>query len=164
MSDDNQSTAQKSAPTQQFKINKIYLKDASFESPGAPELFTTKAKWEPQVNIQINTETRAATNDIHEVVLGITVTAKNEDKIAYLVEIKQSGLFLIKGFEPTQRDHLLGSHCPGSLFPYAREAISALVAKGGFPQMMLEPINFDALYAQRLEQLKQNAPAPTTSQ
>lgn len=163
MSDDDTKT-QASAPVQQFNINRLYIKDLSFESPAAPELFTTIEKWNPHINLQINTETRGVGDDIYEVVLSVTATASVEDKTAYLVEIKQAGLFLIKGFEKSQRDGLLGSHCPGTLFPFAREVISGLVAKGGFPQLVLEPINFDALYAQHLAKGRQNAPAPTTQQ
>jgi preprotein translocase subunit SecB len=164
MSDDDDTKPQAAAPTQQFNIKKLYIKDVSFESPVAPELFANLANWNPHINMQINTETRALDDDIYEVVLSVTATATIEGKTAYLVEIKQAGLFLIKGFEKPLRDGLLGSHCPGALFPFVREAISGLVAKGGFPQLLLEPINFEAVYAQHLAKVRQNAPAPTTQQ
>jgi len=164
MSDDNDKQAQPSPPAQQFSINKLYIKDLSFESPDVPEFFSKSAKWNPQVNLQINTETRTVGDDTYEVVLSVTATATIEDKTVYLVEIKQAGLFLIKGFEKPLRDGLLGSHCPAALFPFAREAISGLVSKGGFPQLLLEPINFDALYAQHMAKVKQTVPTPTTPQ
>ncbi len=164
MSDDNDKDAQPSLPTQQFSISKLYVKDLSFESPDVPGSLTGGGKWNPHINLQINTETRAIGDDTYEVVLSITATATMDGKTVYLVEIKQAGVFLIRGFEKPVRDGLLGSHCPASLFPFAREVISGLVSKGGFPQLLLEPINFDALYAQHMAKLKQSVPTPTTPQ
>ncbi|MEM7206636.1 MAG: protein-export chaperone SecB [Pseudomonadota bacterium] len=163
MSDETEAAAGE-APAQQFSIKKLYVKDLSFESPKTPEVFGGKAARNPNINLQINTETRPGNDDMFEVVLNITVTATVEDSTLYLVEIKQAGLFLIKGFDQSVRDNLLGSHCPSALFPFAREVIAGMVAKGGFPQLILEPINFDALYAQHLSKIKQNAPAPDTPQ
>lgn len=135
----------------QFSIQKIYTKDVSFETPNSPAIFAN-TKWEPEVNVQLNSRSGKLENDMHEVVLSVTITAKVEDKTAYLVEVQQAGIFQATGFEEGQQGHLLGAFCPSILFPYVREAISDLVARGGFPQMLLQPVNFDALYAQRLQQ------------
>ncbi len=135
----------------QFSIQKIYTKDISFETPSSPAIFAN-AKWEPEVNVQLNSRAGQMENDMHEVVLSVTITAKVEDKVAYLVEVQQAGIFQAAGFEETQKAHLLGAFCPNILFPYVREAVSDLVSRGGFPQMLLQPVNFDALYAQRMQQ------------
>ena len=135
----------------QFSIQKIYTKDISFETPNSPAIFA-QTKWEPEVNVQLNSRTVAMENNMHEVVLSVTVTAKMEEQTAYLVEVQQAGIFQVTGFEEGQMGHLLGSFCPNILFPYVREAISDLVARGGFPQMLLQPVNFDALYAQHVQQ------------
>ncbi|MGH8502980.1 MAG: protein-export chaperone SecB [Gammaproteobacteria bacterium] len=132
---------------QQFEIQRIYLKDVSFEAPNSPRVFTEQ--WKPETSVQLSTEMAQLNEGLHEIVLGITVTAKMTDKTAYLVEIKQAGIFAIKGFAEPQMRQLLGSYCPNVLFPFAREAIAELITKGGFPPMLLAPINFDALYAQR---------------
>lgn len=135
----------------QFSIQKVYAKDISFETPNSPAIFT-ESKWEPEVKIQLNSQARDMENEMHEVTLSVTVTAKIGDKTAYLVEVQQSGIFQLTGFEAAQKNQLLGAFCPNVLFPYVREAISDLVARGGFPQMLLQPVNFDALYAQRVQQ------------
>lgn len=135
----------------QFAIQKIYVKDVSFETPNSPAIFT-ETKWEPEVNVQLNTRATPLADHMHEVVLSITVTAKSGDKTAYLVEVQQAGIFRTEGFDAAQLNHLLGSFCPNILFPYVREAISDTVTRGGFPQMLLAPVNFDALYAQHLQQ------------
>lgn len=150
-------------PTQpEFNIQKLYVKDISFEAPNSPEVFLKE--WKPETNVQLNTESRGLEQGVHEVVLSVTITTKSHDKTAYLVEVKQAGVFSAKGFEKDQLGQLLGSFCPNLLFPYLREVVSGLVLKGGFPDMPLAPINFDALYAQHLEQQKSQAetgPAPT---
>ncbi|MEM7294281.1 MAG: protein-export chaperone SecB, partial [Pseudomonadota bacterium] len=107
---------------------------------------------------------RGSSSAVFDVVLNITVPATADDETLYLVEVIQAGLFLISGFEAHVRDNLLGSHCPNALFPFAREVIAGLVSKGGFPQLILEPINFEALYAQHRAKVQQTAPAPTTPQ
>ena len=141
---------------QQFTIQKIYIKDVSFESPNAPIVFQD-GQWKPEVNVQINTEAKSTADGLHEVTLTITVTAKQQDKTAFLVEIKQAGLFQMAGFEKEQLGGMLGAYCPEVLFPYAREAVSDLVTKGGFPQMLLSPVNFNALYMQHQQQQAQPA-------
>ncbi len=151
-------------PAQQFKIQRVYLKDVSYESPQSPKVFVSGVTWQPNVSLHLNTESSKLDNDMFEVVLTVTATVKLGEEIAYLTEIKQAGLFLIKGFEPARLGPMLGSFCPNLLFPFAREEIASLVQKGGFPQLLLDPVNFDALYAQHVEAAKQNAPAPDTAQ
>jgi preprotein translocase subunit SecB len=138
---------------QQFQLQKIYLKDISFETPNSPEVFTEN--WEPDVNVELQTGAKSLADNVHEVVLTVTVTAKVGDKTAYLIEVHQAGIFTLSGFEESDRAQMLGSYCPNILFPYAREAISDLIGKGGFPQLLLAPVNFDALYAQHVQQLQE---------
>lgn len=153
-----------SEPAQLFKIQRVYLKDVSYESPQSPAVFLGSTNWQPNVSLHLNTESSKLENDIFEVILTVTATVKLGEEVAYLAEIKQAGLFLIKGFEPARLGPMLGSFCPNLLFPFAREEIASLVQKGGFPQLLLDPVNFDALYAQHVESAKQNAPAPDTPQ
>lgn len=134
-----------------FVIQKIYVKDASFESPNSPAMFS-EDDWAPEINVQLNTESNAIAENVVEVVLKITVTAKHNDKTAFLVEFHQAGIFTLEGFSGEDKAGMLGSYCPNILFPFAREAINDLVGKGGFPQLLLAPVNFDALYQQHLEQ------------
>lgn len=157
-------TTEADAPQQLFKIQRVYIKDVSYESPQAPHVFTQNTKWQPSVALHLNTESKALENDIYEVELTVTATVKLGEDVAYLIEIKQAGLFLVKGFEAERLAPMLGSFCPNILFPFAREEIATLVQKGGFPQLLLDPVNFDALYAQHLAVTKQNAPAPETAQ
>lgn len=142
---------------QQFVLQKIYLKDISFETPNSPDVFTQE--WNPDVNVELQTSGRPVAENFNEVVLTVTVTAKLGDKTAYLIEVQQAGVFTVAGFEEPQLGHMLGSYCPNILFPYAREAISDLVAKGGFPQLLLGPVNFDALYAEHLQRQQAEAGA-----
>lgn len=141
----------------QFTIQKIYVKDLSFEAPNSPQVFLEK--WEPEVNLQISNSATALSDTTQEVVLTLTVTAKQQDKTAYLVEVQQAGIFNITGYDKDQLAAMVGGYCPHVLFPFAREAVSDLVTRGGFPQLLLAPINFDVLYRQHLEQMKQAQPA-----
>ena len=149
-----------SEENQQFAIQKIYLKDVSFESPNSPKAFM-EGDWQPQINVQINSSNQALSDDTYEVVLEITVTAKQEERTAFLAEVKQAGIFTIAGFPKENMGGMIGAFCPETLFPFAREAISDLVSKGGFPQLLLAPVNFNALYTQ---QLQQNAAAETEAE
>ena len=138
-------------PEQQFIIERIYVKDISFEAPNSPSVFTQD--WEPDTNLNLNTQVNPLDEDHYEVELHVTVSVKDkEGKTSFLVEVVQAGAFLIKGYPQDQLSHLLASYCPSNLFPYAREVIANLVSKGSFPEMHLSPINFDALYAQRLQE------------
>ncbi len=141
-------------PAQNFTIQKVYTKDISFETPNSPAIFT-QTEWNPDVNVQLNSRAVALEDSAHEVVLSVTVTAKLGDKTAYLAEVQQAAIFKIENFPAEQMGHVLGSFCPNILFPYVREAVSDLIARGGFPQMLLAPVNFDAIYAQHMQQQAQ---------
>lgn len=148
MSDNEEQNNEATNP--HFSIEKIYIKDVSFESPASPAIFTED--WDPEINMELNSQGKPVNDKFYEVELTITVTAKNKDKTGFLVELKQCGIFSISGMDDATLNGMLGSFCPNILFPYAREAISDLVTKGGFPQLLLAPVNFDALYAQHLKQ------------
>jgi preprotein translocase subunit SecB len=130
-------------------LMRIYVKDLSFESPGSPEAF--QLKWEPEVKISLNTKAKQANEGVYEVSLVCTATVQNQSKTAYIVEVEQVGLFHIEGASQEQLGPLLGSYCPTVLFPYVREAMSSTVERGGFPQFLLTPVNFDVLYAQAIK-------------
>ncbi|MFA5626340.1 MAG: protein-export chaperone SecB [Thiohalomonadaceae bacterium] len=150
MSDNDKQAEQSDAQERHFAIQRVYLKDVSFETPNSPAMFTVQ--WQPSINIELASASDKLGDDVYEVVLTLTVTCKAEEKTAYLVEVQQAGIFTIAGFDEVTHAGMLGSYCPNILFPYAREAISSLVNKGSFPQLLLAPVNFDALYAQHLEQ------------
>lgn len=143
-----------------ISINKVYLKDFSFESPQSPEVFKG-TDWQPQTNLNLRSNHNALDDNLHEVVLTITVEAKAEDKTLFLVEVQQSGLFEIAGYEGDELGSIIGSFCPNILFPYARETIAGVIQKGGFPEFILQPINFDALYMQSRTQAAEAQAAQT---
>lgn len=150
MAEENQN---QQAAEQQFVIQKIFLKDVSFESPNAPAVFSDDAgTWQPEINVQINSANQSVGQDLYEVVLTITVTAKQNKKTAFLVEVKQAGLFTVSGFPEENIAGMLGAYCPETLFPFAREAVSSLVTNGGFPPLLLAPVNFNALFTQHMQQ------------
>jgi preprotein translocase subunit SecB len=161
MAEENQ-PAQGQGQEQQFSIQKLYLKDVSFESPNAPGVFT-EGEWQPEVNIQLNSSNQSIGQDTFEVDLKITVTAKQNKKTAFLVELTQAGIFTMTGFEPDNLRGMLGAFCPETLFPFAREAIAELVSKGGFPPLLLAPVNFNALYMQQVQQQQASAAAQDTA-
>jgi preprotein translocase subunit SecB len=156
MAEENQQPNAQEQSGQVFNIAKIYLKDVSFETPNSPQIFQGN-EWTPQVGVELATNARTIAEKAYEVVLTVTVTAKLGEKTAYLCEVQQAGIFQLEGFQEEMLKGILGSYCPGVLFPYAREVVSDLVTKGGFPQMLLGPVNFDALYAQRAVQEQQKA-------
>ncbi len=135
---------------QQFALQRIYVKDLSFESPQTPTVF--KKEWKPQVNLELNTKNNKLEDDHYEVVLTLTITAKIADEVAFLVELQQAGIFMVKNVPEAQLRQILGAMCPNILFPYAREAVDNAVLRGSFPPLMLAPVNFDALYQQALLQ------------
>ena len=130
-----------------FQLHRIYIKDISYESPNSPRVFI--GEWQPKHEISLNTEVNRIDANTFEVALSVTVTTRLGDQTAFIVEVQQAGLVGIKGFTEPELGPLLGAYCPNLLFPYAREAISELVSKGSFPQLLLQPVNFEALYAQR---------------
>ena len=131
----------------QFVLQRIYVKDMSFESPRAPEAFVKQ--WKPKINLELNSSHKALDEENYEVLLSLTVTASNEaEEVIYLAEVQQAGIFMIKGMSGETLAQTIGSFCPSVLFPYAREAIDTVVTKGSFPALMLAPVNFDAVYAQ----------------
>ena len=149
-----QETAAQENTGPRFEIHKIYLKNASLEAPNSPQVFNEQ--WTPEVTVQLaNLSTPLNSEEgLLDVVLRVTVTSKFGDKVIYLVEVEYAGIFTITGFEADQLGHMQGAFCPNMLFPYARETLDSLLMKGGFSPVTLAPINFDALYAQRLEQMR----------
>ncbi|RPE80234.1 protein-export chaperone SecB [Vulcaniibacterium tengchongense] len=133
-----------------FTVEKIYVKDVSFEVPGAPAVFNEQAQ--PQLQMNLNQSVQRLNENVFEVVLGITLTCSIGDKSVYLAEVKQAGVFGLAGFDVQTLDAMLGTHCPNILYPYARQLISDLISAGGFPPFFLQPINFEALYAEGLRQ------------
>ncbi|MBS0359413.1 MAG: protein-export chaperone SecB, partial [Proteobacteria bacterium] len=133
---------------EQFGIQKLYVKDLSLESPSSPQIFTQE--WKPEVHLDINTQSNTIDKGVYEVVLTVTASVKSSEKTAFLVEVKQAGIFTIAGFSEENLNHTLGSFCPGVLYPYAREVVSDVVTRAGFPQLILAPINFEAIYQDQL--------------
>lgn len=129
-----------------FALQSIHLKDLSFESPNTPGKFGVQLT-DPDVQMNLKNAHKVLANNIYEVSLQISIHAKADDKSIFLVEIDQGGMFQIKGYSPEETKMILGTYCPASLFPYARELVSSLVGKGGYPPLVLQHINFDALYA-----------------
>ena len=138
------------APQKQLLLQKIYVKDLSFESPKAPMIFTQNVSPQTQLNVRSSAQQVAA--DTQEVTLTITVEARDKDSTLFLAEVAQSGIFVIQGYTAEELQILVGSFCPNTLYPFAREVISDLVTKGGFPQLLLQPLNFDAIFAQALQE------------
>jgi preprotein translocase subunit SecB len=139
----------------QVSLQSVYLKDCSYESPNGPRL-PNQQNWEPKFQLNMNTTAEDLAPDVREVLLTITLEAKQNDATLYLVEVKQAGLFSISGASPEDLKRLIGSFCPSVLFPYAREVISDLIVKGGFPSFLLPLVNFDALFAQASETPQSN--------
>ena len=158
MTDENQGQQ----PQREFSIQRIYTRDVSFETPNSPEIF--RQEWKPETSLDINTNVVDLTEGAYEITLTVTLTTKVGEMTAYLAEVQQAGIFTIRGFPEQEMGPLIGAFCPNQLFPYVREVITDLITKGSFPQMLLQPVNFDALYAQhQQERAKQSeAEAPTT--
>ncbi len=134
-----------------FEINRIYVKDISVETPNTPEIF--KGQWEPEIDLKLdNGATQLEEEGLYEASLTLTITATNQGKIAYVVEVEKAGIFTLENFDDQQKSYVISAMIPNILFPYARETISNLIQKAGFPPMLLNPINFDALYHQQVEE------------
>jgi preprotein translocase subunit SecB len=150
------------APQKQLVLQKIYVKDLSFESPKAPMVFTTNVS--PQTQLNVRSSAQQVAPDVQEVTLTITVEAKDKDSTLFLAEVAQAGIFLIQGYTPEEQQFLVGSFCPNTLYPFVREAVAELVTKGGFPPLLLQPLNFDAIYAQAMQERSTRANAAAAGQ
>lgn len=152
MSDDttNGAAAPAEAAAPSFTVEKIYVRDVSFEVPGAPAIFGENVQ--PELQLNLNQRVQRLNENAFEVVLAVTLTCKAGDKTAYVAEVQQAGVFGLVGLDPQAVDALLGTQCPNILFPYVRQLLSDLIQAGGFPPFFLQPINFDGLYAETLRQ------------
>lgn len=151
MADETQGNG--SAQGAQLSLQKVYLKDASFEVPGAPQIFQETGQ--PQIQLNLQQQVGVLADNVYEVVLTITVTCKLADKTAYLAEVQQAGVFGVAGFDQQNRDAVLATYCPNVLFPYARTAVSNLIQDGGFPPFLMQPINFESIYAEQMQRRAQ---------
>lgn len=148
----NQSESLAQSESSEFIIQRLYIKDLSLEAPNSPKIFLEE--WNPNTQMDLDTKTKKIDNETHEVVLRITVTVMIKEKTAFLVEVKQAGIFTLKGFSTDQEHLALGSFCPTILYPYAREVITDVVIKAGYPPLYLSPVNFDALLAAKQDQIE----------
>ena len=163
MADENQNGAEATTEQQapQFAIQRVYTKDISFETPNSPGIF--QKDWKPEVQLDIDTKSIKLADDTYEVTLSLTVTAKVEEQTAFLAEVQQAGIFTIGNLPEAQLAHTIGAFCPTTLFPYAREAVANLVSRGSFPQINLAPVNFEALFANYVQQRTAQANAEQAS-
>jgi len=147
----------------QLVLQKIYIKDVSYEAPNAPQIFQDVGETDQQPQVQLNLGQKSTDmgNDLFEVVLSLTLTCQLGERTAYLAEVHQAGVFGIAGFSEEDQAGILNSYCPNLLFPYARQMLSSLVLEGGFPPFLLQPINFDALYAEQQRRILGGSAAPT---
>src|SRR5579864_5807301 len=129
----------------QLSLQKVYIKDVSFEVPGAPQIFQEQGQ--PQIQLNLSQQIGGLAENVYEVILTVTVTCKLAEKTAYLAEVQQAGVFGMSGFDEQNRDAVLATYCPNVLFPYARQIVSDLIQNGGFPPFLMQPINFEALFA-----------------
>ncbi|MFC4700923.1 protein-export chaperone SecB [Glaciecola siphonariae] len=141
----------------QFNLQRIYTKDMSFETPNSPAIF--QKEWKPEVKLDLDTRTTELDKNLYEVILSVTVTATVEGTVGFLCEVQQAGIFAIGDMPDANKAHMLGAFCPNMLFPYARETVSNLVNRGTFPALNLQPVNFDAIYAQYLQQRREQQDA-----
>lgn len=137
--------AEAAAKKPHFAVQRLYTKDISFEAPGTPATFTQA--WEPETNVQFTSSTTKVADSVFEVILQLTVKTTLKEKVAYIAEVRYGGVFQIEGIEGPALDHVLGAQCPTILYPYVREVLSDLVSRGSFPQLVLQPMNFEAIYA-----------------
>jgi preprotein translocase subunit SecB len=160
MADATPTAAEQEAPV--FSIEKLYVKDVSLETPNAPQIFLEREA--PQIDVQMHTESQQLEPSIYQTLLSVTVTAKIGDKTMFLVEVAQAGIFVIRNLPQADIEQILGISCPNILYPYAREVVSDLVNRGTFPPLVLNPVNFDALYqAQKQAELQQGQAAQMTA-
>lgn len=133
------------------QIQRIYVKDLSFESPQSPKVFT-ESEFRPEFQMNLGNRTERVGDNLYEVVLTVTVEARQNDTAVFLAELQQAGLFTITGFEGEELESVLGAFCPAQLYPYAREVITSTVTHGSFPAPQLQPVNFDQLYLQQRQE------------
>lgn len=162
MAENAQSNDPRTQPERQFSVQRVYVKDASFESPNAPDIF--RGEWKPTHELNVSTKVNRIQDDLFEVVLSVTVSAQLGEKTAFIVEVQQAGIFGIAGFAEQEMGAMVGAYCPNLLFPYAREVVSDLVSKGSFPQLVLQHVNFDALFAQHQQEAMQRAKGDAAEQ
>lgn len=153
MTEENTQESAAEAPKVEFSLQRIYLKDLSFEAPQGAEAF--RRQWKPQVQQDLGTKVKKLDNDHYDVTLSLTITVKDNEDTMYLVEVEQAGIFLIKGLQDQQLTAVLNTQCPNIIFPYVRETVDGVITKGTFPALMLPPINFDAVYQQALANARQ---------
>jgi len=157
MSDENNAATNEQQAGPQFAIQRVYTKDVSFETPNSPEIF--QKDWQPEVKLDLDTRSNKLADNTYEVVLAVTVTATVEGQTAFLAEVQQAGIFTIGNLPENALAHTIGSFCPTTLFPYARESVANLVNRGSFPQLNLAPVNFEALFASYVKQRAAEAEA-----
>ncbi len=150
---DNDQDAGAQQAQAQFTIKKVYLKDLSYEAPDAPAVFSEQI--EPSVDLHFHNKTSDIGNDHHEVILTVTATLKTDERTIYLVEVQQAGVFNITGVPEDQLGPILATTCPNVLLPFAREVVCDIVTKGGFPQLLIAPVNFEILYMQEMQRRQQ---------
>lgn len=164
MTEENKTVAQEGVKPENgpsLALQKIYIKDVSFETPNAPDIFNEQGQ--PEIKMNLNQKVKKIADNTYEVILGVTVTCKILEKTAYLVEIQQAGIFNLTNFEDQVLHQTLGTYCPNVLFPYARQMVSELVMNGGFQPLLLQPVNFDQLYAQQIQQAQAQAEAQSAT-
>lgn len=149
-------------PQRQFGVQRVYVKDISFEAPHSPGIF--QEQWKPEIEVGLGTSRARLGDEVFEVGLKVTVEAKHGDKTVFMVEVHQAGVFTVQGFDDRERDAVLGIAAPNLLFPYLRETVSDLVTRGSFPQFLLQPVNFEALYAQQQQARAEGAAGAGTVQ
>lgn len=155
---DNEASSESTQENQEqagFALQRIYVKDLSFESPNSPQVF--QKQWKPEVKMDLSTKHKQVAENLYEVVISVTLTVSVEEMTAYIVEVQQAGIFAVQGIEGAQLAQALNAFCPNLLFPYLRETIDTTVVKGSFPAMMLAPVNFDAIFAQAVMQKQKEA-------
>lgn len=154
----DQATNGGNAAQRQVALQKIYVRDASIEVPDGPRIFTRDYK--PEVNVDLNTRIQGLKDDAHQVMLTVTVTARQGDETAYIVEVQQAGVFRVQGFDDdAERGQVLGAYCPSVLFPFVRETVADMIQRAGFPHFLLQPVNFDALYHEHQKRGQQQGDA-----
>lgn len=150
MAENEQKPEQAGTPEQRFSIKRIFIKDMSYESPASPDIF--QQQYNPNIDFNLNCRNKLISGTFYEVVLRLTAEAKQEEKTLFLAEVDQAGIFDIDGLDDRQLEQALATLCPAILFPYARESIDSIILKGTFPPLMLDPVNFEALYIQSMQQ------------